>query len=245
MEITFVGCGDAFGSGGRFNTCFHVRAESGQFLIDCGASSLIAMKRLGIDPNGVDTILITHFHADHFGGLPFLLLDARFFAKRTRPLVLAGPKGIEAALHRYMEICFPGSSSPRFAFDLEVRELPPSRPQEIGPLTVTAYPVHHGPVEGPFYAYRIGCDGKVVTYTGDTEWTEALVPAGREADLFIAEAYFRDRPVKLHLDLATLERHLPEIRPKRLMLTHLGDDMLAHLGRLPYEVAEDGLVVRL
>jgi ribonuclease BN (tRNA processing enzyme) len=58
MKLTFVGCGDAFGSGGRFNTCFHVETAATRFLIDCGASSLVALKRLGIDRNAIDTILI-------------------------------------------------------------------------------------------------------------------------------------------------------------------------------------------
>lgn len=245
VEVTFVGCGDAFGSGGRFNTCFHVGGESGRFLIDCGASSLVALKKLGLDPNAVDSILITHFHADHFGGLPFLLLDARFFSKRTRPLIIAGPEGTRDALHRWMELSFPGSAATRFAFGLQVIELPPGVPHGLGPLTVMPFRVQHGPVEGPFYAYRVGFEDRILAYTGDTEWTEALVDVGRDADLFIAEAYFRDRQVKLHLDLATLESHLPEIRPKRLVLTHMSDDMLGQIGGLPYEVAEDGLVVRL
>ena len=97
MQLRFVGCGDALGSGGRFNTCFHVTGASVNFLIDCGASSLPALKRLGIARDDIDLILITHFHGDHFGGLPFLLLDAQF-TRRSRPLVIAGPQGIEAKL---------------------------------------------------------------------------------------------------------------------------------------------------
>ena len=71
MHLQFVGSGDAFGSGGRFNTCFHVVGAETNFLIDCGASSLIAMNRFGIDRNAIDFILLTHFHADHCGGVPF------------------------------------------------------------------------------------------------------------------------------------------------------------------------------
>ena len=97
MQLRFVGCGDAFGSGGRGNTCFHVTGPSVNFLIDCGASSLPALKRCGIVRNDVDLILITHFHGDHFAGLPFFLLDAQF-SRRSRPLVIAGPEGIEARL---------------------------------------------------------------------------------------------------------------------------------------------------
>ena len=94
MQLRFVGCGDALGSGGRSNTCFHVTGDNVNFLIDCGASSLPALKRFGIARDDIDLILITHFHGDHFGGLPFLLLDAQF-TRRTRPLVIAGPQGIE------------------------------------------------------------------------------------------------------------------------------------------------------
>jgi hypothetical protein len=45
MRLQFLGSGDALGSGGRFNTCILVESETGAFLIDCGASSLIAMRR--------------------------------------------------------------------------------------------------------------------------------------------------------------------------------------------------------
>ena len=89
MQLQFVGCGDAFGSGGRFNTCFHITGERANLLVDCGASSLVAMKRFGIARDDIDVVLITHFHGDHFGGLPFLVLDAQITGRR-RPLIIAG-----------------------------------------------------------------------------------------------------------------------------------------------------------
>ena len=245
IEVTFVGCGDAFGSGGRFNTCFHVAGGGTEFLIDCGASSLIALKKQRISPNRIRTILITHFHADHFGGLPFFLLDARFFSKRTAPLTIAGPHGIAKALTQYQETSFIGSSQTKFGFELDVRELTPGMLVALDGLTVTPEQVNHGNDGGPYFAYRVEVGGKVVAYTGDTEWTDSLLPIGNQADLFISEAYFRDRDVKLHLDLASLERHLDEIRPKRLILTHMSDDMLGQLDTVPYECAEDGLRVTL
>jgi len=119
MQVRFVGCGDALGSGGRFNTCFHIAGARVNFLIDCGASSLPALKRLGIARDDIDLILITHFHGDHFGGLPFLLLDAQF-TRRTRPLVIAGPEGIETRLTQVMEALFENSSKTRQRFDLSV-----------------------------------------------------------------------------------------------------------------------------
>ena len=215
MRFQFVGCGDAFGSGGRFNTCFHVTGKQASFLIDCGATSVVALKRGGIALNDIQTILITHFHADHFGGLPPFMLDAQFVSKRTAPLTIAGPHDLKDAFERVMETAFPGSSRTVPRFDLTLMELTERVAVKIGPLTVTPFLVRHGPPGGPFFAYRIEVDGRIIAYTGDTEWADALIDAGRDADLLVAEAYFRDKQVPLHLDLATLERHLPQIRPKR------------------------------
>jgi ribonuclease BN (tRNA processing enzyme) len=244
MQLRFVGCGDALGSGGRSNTCFHVTGNSVNFLIDCGASSLPALKRLGIARDEIDLILITHFHGDHFGGLPFLLLDAQF-TRRARPLVIAGPAGIETKLTNLMETLFEHSSRTKQRFDLSVVALEPEQSRTFGGVKVTPYPVVHGESGGPFLAYRVEAEGRVIAYSADTEWTETLIPAGRNADLFVAEAYYYDKVVKNHLSLKTLAAHLPEINPKRLVLTHMSDDMLGRLGELPYLAAHDGMAVEL
>jgi ribonuclease BN (tRNA processing enzyme) len=244
MQLRFVGCGDALGSGGRFNTCFHVTGAHVNFLIDCGASSLPALKRLGIARDAIDLVLITHFHGDHFGGLPFLLLDAQF-TRRSRPLVIAGPQGIEAKLANLMEALFEHSSKTKARFDLSVVALEPEQSRTFGEVKVTPYPVVHGESGGPFLAYRIEAEGRVIAYSADTEWTDTLIPAARDADLFIAEAYYYDKIVKNHLSLKTLEAHLPDINAKQLVLTHMSEDMLARLGELPYLAAHDGMAIEL
>jgi ribonuclease BN (tRNA processing enzyme) len=244
MQLRFVGCGDAFGSGGRCNTCFHVTGDNVNFLIDCGASSLPALRRQGIVCDDIELVLITHFHGDHFAGLPFLLLDAQF-TRRTRPLVVAGPEGIETRLTQAMEVMFEHSSKTRQRFELSVVALKPEETRSFGAVNVTPYPVVHGESGGPFLAYRIEAEGRVIAYSADTEWTETLIPAARNADLFIAEAYYYDRVVKNHLSLKTLEAHLPAIRPKRLVLTHMSDDMLGRLDTLDYTAASDGMMVKI
>src|SRR5882672_8830925 len=242
MQLRFVGCGDALGSGGRSNTCFHVTGDSVNFLIDCGASSLPAMKRLGVIRDAIDLILITHFHGDHFGGLPFFLLDAQF-TRRSRPLVIAGTHGIEMRLKNLMEALFEHSSKTQQRFELSIVPLAPEETKTFGAVKVTPFPVVHGESGGPFLAYRIEAEGRVIAYSADTELTETLIPAARDADLFIAEAYYYDKVVKNHLSLKTLEAHLAEINARRLVLTHMSDDMLGRLDELPYTPAEDGMVV--
>jgi ribonuclease BN (tRNA processing enzyme) len=244
MRLRFIGCGDALGSGGRFNTCFHVEGERANFLIDCGASSLPAMKRGNVVRENIDVILITHFHGDHFAGLPFLLLDAQF-TRRSRPLIIAGPEGIEMRLTQAMEAMFENSSKTKQKFDLSIVTLRPEQTRELGALTVTPFPVVHGESGGPFLAYRVEAEGRTIAYSADTEWTETLVPLAHGADLFICEAYYFDRIVRNHLSLKTLEQHLPRIAPKKLVLTHMSDDMLARIGTLPYVAASDGMVVEL
>ena len=244
MELCFVGCGDAFGSGGRFNTCFHLTGAHTNLLIDCGASSLPALKQLDIVRNDIELILITHFHGDHFAGLPFFLLEAQF-ARRNKPLVIAGPEGIETRLAQVMEALFENSSKTPQKFDLSIIALEPEQTMRFGAVNVTPYPVVHGNSGGPFLGYRVETEGRIIAYSADTEWTDTLIPLGRDADLFIAEAYTYEKPVKNHLSLATLEAHLPEIRPKRLVLTHLGAEMLAHLEGLPHTVASDGMIISI
>ncbi|MGJ4948552.1 MBL fold metallo-hydrolase [Bradyrhizobium sp. HKCCYLS20291] len=244
MQLRFVGCGDAFGSGGRVNTCFHLTGERTNLLIDCGASSLPALKRLGIACNDVALILITHFHGDHFAGLPFLLLDAQF-SRRTQPLVIAGPAGIAARLAQVMEALFEHSPATPRKFELSVVELQAETTTHFGEIAVTPYAVVHGNSGGPFLGYRIAAEGRVVAYTADTEWTDSLIPLGRDADLFIAEAYTFDKPVKNHLSLAALEAHLADIRPKRLVLTHMSDDMLRRRDQIAHMTAHDGMSVEI
>ena len=244
MELQFIGCGDAFGSGGRFNTCFMVTGARRRFLIDCGASSMVALRRFAIEPNGLDTILISHLHGDHFGGLPFLLLDAQFVSRRTEPLTIAGPPGLKSRLGAAQECFFPGSSANRWRFELSVEELAAGRRLADGEVAVTPFEVTHCS-GAPSFALRIEFEGKVIAYSGDTEWTDALIPAARDADLFIAEAYFYDKKVKYHLDYASLRAGLDRIRPKRLILTHMSADMLGRLDQIDCEAATDGQVIDL
>jgi len=245
MELRFIGSGDAFGSGGRLNTCFHVTGNKCDFLIDCGASSLIGQKLHRIALNSIQAIFVTHFHGDHFGGIPFFMLDAQFFSKRTEPLTIVGPTGLVSWYARVLETAFPGLSDTRPKFELSLVELHALEEREIAGVRVRPHQVQHGNPGGPFFAYRFEAEGRTIAYTGDTEWTDELIPAAQDADLFIAESYFFDKKVKLHLDLDTLVQKLPLVRPRRLVLTHMSDDMLARAGSLPYETAFDGLIIKL
>ena len=119
MRLTVVGCGDAFGSGGRFNTCFHLQAAGKTFLIDCGASTHVALNAQGIDANDIDAIILSHLHGDHFGGIPFLLLYGQFLKPRERPLLFAGPPGSTERINALVEACLPTLDQEQMAVSLE------------------------------------------------------------------------------------------------------------------------------
>ena len=244
VSVRFLGSGDAFGSGGRFQTCIYVSFEVTHLLIDCGASSLIAMKRFGVDPSLIDTILLSHLHGDHFGGLPFFIMDAQFVSRRRKPLVVAGPPGLEDRVLEAMEVLYPGSSQIQREFALKFVELSEEIATAVDPLVVTPYSVVH-PSGAPAYALRVACEDKIIAYSGDTEWTDALIRAAHGADLFVCECFSPEKVGGYHIDYQTLMNYRTELECRRLILTHMNDDMLHKLGGLDIEGAEDGKTVVL
>ena len=246
VVVTLLGTGDAFGSGGRLQTCFHVAAGGEGLLIDCGASVCIAMKKHGIDLDAVDAVVITHFHADHFAGLPFLLLEARI-RRRTRPLTIAGPEGIEDRVAAASEVLFPGAGT-AVPFPVRWVEYGSGEPVRVGAARVHAWPVRHAPATLP-HALRIDVAGRTIACSGDTEWTDALVDVARGADLFLCEVSDMDATGGIHLDFSTLLEHRSAIDCRRLVLTHMGPDVLAASARVAQALdacaADDGLQLRI
>jgi len=244
VEIKFLGSGDAFGSGGRLQSCILVKHEDDQFLIDCGASCMIGINRFEINPNNIKIILISHLHGDHYGGIPFLVNGSQLIFKRTEPLLILGPPGTKELLINAMEVMFPGSSRVQRKFALDIREFSDRRPETAGGVTVTPYLNFHLQVD-PSFALRIECGGKIIGYSSDTQWTDALLDVAGAADLFIAEAYFYEKQVKGHMDYVTLMNHYEETGAKRLVLTHMSRDMLSMSDKVTCECAEDGKIIRI
>jgi len=242
IRLRFLGSGDNFGSGGRFQACIHVEAGATRFMLDCGASSLIAMKRAGISTAAIDVILISHLHGDHFGGIPFFILDAQLISRREAPLVIAGPPGLTQRVRGAMEIFYPGSFEVERKFAVEYVEMIEDETRQVSDLTVLPVQVIHGS-GAPSYALRIECAGTIIAYSGDTEWTDALRKVADGADLFICESYFFEKRMKNHLNYRTLMAHRADLGCKRLIITHLGEDLLDHLGEIELEIAHDGMEV--
>jgi ribonuclease BN (tRNA processing enzyme) len=247
ISVRVLGCGDAFGSGGRFQTSFHLSAGGQAFLLDCGATTLVALQQAGLDPGAIDGIVLSHLHGDHFGGVPFLLLHAHYVLKRAAPLTIVGPPGTGARLRTVLEAMFPGSASLPWSYPLELRDLTPGGTQTIGSLEVASFPVDH-PSGAAAFALRLHLAGKVIGFSGDTAWTDHLIPVADGADLFICECYSYQGNGQHHLNWLTLNRHVAELRARRILLTHMSQAMLDRLpGLAPgrFEFAEDGRLLEL
>ncbi len=231
MRLTVLGSGDAFGSGGRFQTCFLVESTSATVLVDCGASSLIALKARAIDPARIDGVILSHLHGDHFGGLPFLLLDAQFLGAPRRPLRIAGPPGTRARLDAALEVLFPGTVQLKWKFAWDVVEMEPGQSVDfLGHSVATAEVAHLS--GAPSTALRISDGRATISYSGDTEWTDALLPIADGADLLVIECSAYAGRAPGHLTWEILKPRLPDLRARRIMITHMNPSMLDRLDEI-------------
>jgi ribonuclease BN (tRNA processing enzyme) len=247
MRITIIGCGDAFGSGGRFNAATLVQHKGSTCLLDCGASTMTALNAQGINPDSIDLIVLTHLHGDHFGGVPFLLLDAQWVRGRTRPLTIVGPPGTRHRIHAAMEALFNGASARTpWSFLWRVEEVAPEHEVATLGFGLRTIEVVH-PSGAPATAVRLAAGGRTFVHSGDTEWTEALPGIAAGADLLFLEC-FAFEPTPTHLDYGVLrsKRHLFDA--KSVVLTHMGPSMLDRIhdvDRALFDVADDGRVFEL
>lgn len=244
MKLTIVGSGDAFGSGGRGNTCFWLETAQGVLVVDFGASALPALKGLALEPNRIDAVVLSHLHGDHFGGLPFFLLDAQLLARRDRPLLIAGPPGTRDRLDAALEVFFPKSTGSKWKYEWRVEEIPVGVETDVlGHAVVTAEVIHQS--GAPSTALRLSDGRRTFAYSGDTEWTDGLLAIARGADLFVCECYNDVGKLSGHINWEMLKARLTDLGARQVMLTHMNPTMLARLDEVRQAgvlVAEDGLV---
>ncbi len=242
-EVVFIGTSDAFGAGGRRQAAIFVRCDGGGLLLDCAPTTGTGIASLGIARDEIDAIAVSHFHGDHFAGIPLLVLASHYEDHRTQPLVIAGPPGVEARVRAVGE-AFAQSLDRELSFPLRFVELAAGEPADLGPARIEAFAAHHHPDTHPHGL--IATEGaQRVVYTGDTGWFDALPAAARRADLFACECTFHELDFDYHLNYRTLRERAPEFDCERMIVTHLGEEMARRRGRLELETADDGLRVEL
>jgi ribonuclease BN (tRNA processing enzyme) len=244
IEVLCVGTADAFGSGGRRQSAYLVRAPSGTILLDCGASTNIGLAVLGVERDEIDAVILSHFHADHFGGIPLFLLAALHRDARRKPLRIAGPPGVEARVRQVAAALGHPLERQDWSFPIRFQELSTEAEAEAGPVAVRTFPTRHSPDSQP-RGVRIRAGARNLVYSGDTGWFDELPARVDGADLFLCECTQLDGSYEFHLSLEELGRRRREFDCGRLLLTHLGESMRARGDHDGFEVADDGLVIRL
>ena len=242
--MVFLGAGDAFSAGGRHQAGYLVTAPAATILLDCGGTTLASLKREGIKTGSIDTVLISHLHGDHFSGLPFLFLEYTYVDPRRRPLRIAGPPGTAERVGSLFRSMYQETAAQPLPFPLEFIEMHPQRQLGLDAVTVTPFRVPHQANEISL-GFGITVDGRRILYSGDTGWTEDLVSHAQGTDLFICECSFYETRMPSHLDYPRIAANRCRIDTKRLILTHLGQEVLARRNQIDIELASDGLVVGL
>jgi ribonuclease BN (tRNA processing enzyme) len=244
VKLYVLGCGDAFGSGGRNQSGYLIEAGAGLVLLDCGPTTLLAMKRAGLDPRWLEAILLSHLHGDHFGGIPFFFLEYLYQKPRDRALHIAGPLGAEEKIRALFQLMYGGGANPKDLPPTQFHVFHPDEPTMIQGIHVFPFRVPHQ-VHEVSLGLKVTCDEKRILFSGDSAWTEVFVTHARDVDLFLCECSFYDREAANHVDYLTLQENLSRLECKKLVLTHLGEAMLARRHDLAVTMAEDGMVIEI
>lgn len=246
--FTFVGSGDATGTGARNQTCLHLQTEEAAFLIDCGPTSLTALKQLGISVSALSGILLTHAHGDHFGGVPFVLLDL-MMAGRQQDFWVMAPQHLLEHVQAWNELCYPGilEKAPFTIHWLPIEQ----EPRSVPGTGIMIYPFAMNHQQSRLcQGYQVHLpEEKIVAYTGDTAWCDNLELLARDTDLFVCECSYVEPPPEYikHLSYQEIMAKKELLKTKHLILTHMGEEMLQKVaqGQIACDSAFDGLTIDL
>jgi ribonuclease BN (tRNA processing enzyme) len=244
VAVTFLGAGDAFCTAGRNQAAYLVQSDGATVLLDCGATTLGALKRERLPTDAIDTIFVSHLHGDHFAGLPFFFLEYVYQAPRRRPLCVAGPPGTEARVRDLFRAMYRDAAAEPLPYPLEFVEMPPEAPLEVGGIRVEPFRVPHTENDISL-GLRLQVGGRTLVYSGDTGWTEDLIRRSVGSDLFVCECSFYESRFPFHLDYPRLAENHERFGSRRLILTHLGGEVLARSGEVELELARDGLRIEI
>jgi ribonuclease BN (tRNA processing enzyme) len=244
VSVRFLGAGDAFNAAGRCHASYLVSAPAACFLLDCGPTVLLGLKREGIDADRIDAVFLSHLHGDHFAGLPFLFLEWVHETKRRRPFFLVGPPGTGERVHELFRAMYRELARRPLPFDLRCVEVRPREPADVCGVRLLPFRVPHQENDISL-GFKVHVGGKTILYSGDTGWTEDLVAESQGTDLFICECCYFETRVDFHLDYPRLFENHRRFGCKRLVLTHVGREVLARREEIELEIASDGLLVEL
>jgi ribonuclease BN (tRNA processing enzyme) len=218
LDLLFLGSGNAFASG-RYWSSFLL---NGRYLFDASPVVLPHLKRCQAPLEEIEAVFISHFHADHFFGLPFLLLEYSEMTQRSKDLTIIGPPGIQERLSTVVRAGYPHLLDHRKSYQETYIELRDEQAGEVAGLKFLARAVTHVD-DFDCFGYRVEVGGRALAYSGDSRMCDALVELADGADVFVVECSCWEGACGPHhlgpSDLRELRRRLG---PKpTFVLTHL------------------------
>ncbi len=245
VTVTLLGTGDAFASFGRSQSGYLIDSPAGHILMEAGPGLLPALKSNGISPNSFDLLLISHLHGDHFAGLPFLILDYMWETPRKKLLTVAGPPKLEQRTWMLMRTMFPHFDLAKVKHKLKFVVLKPGSSTRLGKFKVSAIRSPHTTPDISL-SFRIDGGGKSIVFSGDTGWNDELVELSAGADLFLCECtYYESAHLTFHLNYPLLAANRGKFNVRRMVLTHLGREVLNHADQIALEMGYDGMKIEV
>jgi ribonuclease BN (tRNA processing enzyme) len=213
LDLLFLGSGNAFAAQGRAFSSFLL---DGRYLFDCGPTVLQQLAKAGLQTDDIDVVFISHFHADHFFGLPFLFLDARY-GGRTKPLTIVGPPGLEERTKQLMALGY-ARILDEAHFERRYIEVTDDFSGRACDLAFRAAQVKHVP-DLECYAFRAELEGRTLVYSGDSTLCDGLLCLSQGADVIVTECSCKGNDV--HLTPAGVETVAKQSPGARVIVTHL------------------------
>lgn len=223
MQIHFLGVGEAC-DGKQPNTSILLkterREENGRILLDCGFS--VPHEYFSLNPSAeeLQMLWISHFHGDHFLGTPLLLLWL-WEMKRSEPLRIIGPPGIEAAIKNSMDLAYPNLLG-RLGFPLIFSEIKPGERKKISDTVWQAADNDHSQ---PCLSLRLETHDSTIFYSGDGRPTPITQSMAMGCDIIIHEAYGIEDTTPGHGSISTCLEFARNAGVKRLALVHMQRDV--------------------
>lgn len=224
MKITILGTGTFYVNKERSGAAYLLEADGKKILIDCGPGTLNRLSQLGVKPESIDCVLISHFHADHTSDLfafqMRLRLNEFLETKKLGKLpTIYGPNGIEKftkKLSRAYQL---------YAFEnwAEIKYEKYKKTFNLGNIIIKTFKVNHVAFGVPAKAYslRFEFEGKVFVFSGDSTKNAEIEKASKNADLFICDAsYSKGKANPAHMDTLEIGEIAEKGKVRKVVLTH-------------------------
>jgi len=226
MRITFLGSGTALSKKRGWSSIF----IDNRILLDPSPDVTQRLHKLGFSAGDLECVLISHFHADHYFGLPFLQLERHYFHTNSPALPIAGPKGLKDRAIQLLKLAFEDVSKNDLTISraFEYHEYIPKEIMSFAGMEFTAHPVRHNDLDA--YGLRMRVAGREIAYTGDTGFCKQLHELVKGADILISEMSHIEAETPDHLNLEQV-RHLREQMESNhslVIATHLRDESLKY-----------------